>query len=131
VTGNVLALTADLLHLLGSTFRSRAQLAAENLFLRKQLARYVERQVRPRRATDATRVALVLLSRLVTWRELLAIVRPNTLVRWHRELYRLFWRAKSPPLGRRPIPQTLHASSRIWRSPTARGVRSASRRNSG
>jgi transposase InsO family protein len=96
-----------LLHLLRSTFRSRAQLVAENLFLRKQLALYVERQVRPRRATNATRVALVWLSRFVAWRELLTIVRPDTLVRWHRELYRLFWRAKSRPRGRQPIPAAL------------------------
>jgi hypothetical protein len=36
--------------------RSRAHLAAENLFLRKQLALYVERGVKPRRADDATRI---------------------------------------------------------------------------
>lgn len=54
--------------------RSRMQLAAENLFLRKQLACYVERQVRPRRTDDASRIALVLLSHLVEWRELLTIL---------------------------------------------------------
>jgi hypothetical protein len=37
----------------------------------------------------------------------LTIVRPDTLVRWHRELYRLFWRAKSRPRGRPPIPADL------------------------
>jgi hypothetical protein len=41
---------------------SRAQLAAENVFLRKQLALYQERRTKPRRADEATRVALVLLS---------------------------------------------------------------------
>jgi hypothetical protein len=40
---------------------SRAHLAAENLFLRKQLALYLERQVKPRRADDATRITLVAL----------------------------------------------------------------------
>jgi hypothetical protein len=45
--------------------RSRAQLAAENLFLEKQLALYLERQVKPRRADDTTRVTLVVLSHLV------------------------------------------------------------------
>jgi hypothetical protein len=39
---------ADVIGLASSLLRSRAQLAAENLFLRKQLALYVERQVRPR-----------------------------------------------------------------------------------
>jgi hypothetical protein len=51
-----------------------------------QLACYVERKVRPKRADNATRVALVLLSRVVAWREVLTIVRPDTLVRWHRDL---------------------------------------------
>ena len=102
-----LPLLTDLLQLLRSAFRSRAHLAAENLFLRKQLASYVERQVRPKRTDNATRVALVMLSRFVAWRELLVIVRPDTLVRWHRDLPRLFWRAKSRPRGRPRIPVEL------------------------
>jgi len=85
-------------------FRSRAQLAAENLFLRKQLACYIERRVRPRRTDNASRIALVLLSHFVDWRELLTIVRPDTLVRWHRDLFRLFWRLKSRHRGRPRIP---------------------------
>jgi hypothetical protein len=63
--------------------RSRAHLAAENLFRRKQLACYVERQARPRRSGDASRIALVLLSQFLEWHELLTIVRPDTVVRWH------------------------------------------------
>jgi len=59
---------------------SRAHLAAENVFLRKQLALYLERQVKPRRADDATRITLVALSWLVNWRQLLGIVKPDTLV---------------------------------------------------
>ena len=85
-------------------FQSRAQLAAENLFLRKQLACYVERQVRPRRTDNASRIALVLLSPFVDWRQLLTIVRPDTLVRWHRDLFRLCWRLKSRQRGRPCIP---------------------------
>jgi putative transposase len=84
VIRTALTLLADLLRLLRLIFQSRAQLAAENLFLRKQLACYIERKVRPRRADNPTRVALVLLSRCVAWRELLTVVRPDTLVRWHR-----------------------------------------------
>ena len=42
---------------------SRAALIAENLFLRKQLAFYQKRKVKPRRADDPTRLTLVLLSR--------------------------------------------------------------------
>ena len=53
-----LRLVRDVLRLLSSAVRSHTHLAAENLFLRKQLALYVERQVKPRRADDATRIAL-------------------------------------------------------------------------
>src|SRR4029450_13454129 len=84
--------------------RAGAELAAENLFLRKQLACYIERQVRPRRTDNASRIALVLLSHVVEWRELLTIVRPDTPVRWHRDLFRLFWRLKSRHRGRPRIP---------------------------
>jgi len=99
-----LTLGADLLRWLRLMFRSRPQLAAENLFLRKQLACYIERRVRPRRTDNASRIALVLLSPFIDWRELLTIVRPDTLVRWHRDLFRLFWRVKSRQRGRPRIP---------------------------
>jgi putative transposase len=85
---------------------SRAQLAAENLFLRKQLALYRERRTRPRRADASTRVALVLLSQFLDWRALLTVVKPETLIRWHRQGWRLFWRWKSRP-GRPIIPVDL------------------------
>ena len=85
---------------------SRAQLAAENLFLRKQLALYPERRTKPRRADALTRVALVLLSQFLDWRALLTVVKPETLIRWHRQGWRLFWRWKSRP-GRPTIPVDL------------------------
>jgi putative transposase len=53
----------DLLHFAASTCSSRTSLAAENLFLRKQLAFYVERIVRPRRLDDAARRIGTLLNR--------------------------------------------------------------------
>jgi putative transposase len=62
VVRTVLLPVADLLRLALSTVRSHGQLAAENLFLQKQLALYIERKVKPRRADDATRIALVGLS---------------------------------------------------------------------
>jgi transposase InsO family protein len=85
---------------------SRARLAAENLFLRKQLALYQERHTKPRRPDPATRVALVLLARLLDWRSLLTVVQPDTLIRWHRLGWRLFWRWKARP-GRPLIPADL------------------------
>jgi putative transposase len=75
----------DLVRLVAAAARSHAKLAAEYLFLRKQLALYVERPVKPRRADDATRIALVALSWLIDWRRVLTVVKPDTLVRWHRK----------------------------------------------
>jgi hypothetical protein len=85
-------------------FRSRSRLAAENLFLRKQLALYAERRVKSRRANDATRITLVLLARLIDWKAALTIVKPESLIRWHRQGYRLFWRWRSRALGRPRLP---------------------------
>jgi putative transposase len=99
-------LLADVLTLVAFTLSSRARLAAENLFLRKQLALYQERHIKPRRSDSATRVVLVLLSRLLDWRSLLTVVQPDTLIRWHRQGWRLFWRCKSRP-GQPPIPMEL------------------------
>ena len=52
----------DILRFVSSMVRPHVQLAAENLFHRKQLALYLERQVKPQRADDATRITLVALS---------------------------------------------------------------------
>jgi transposase InsO family protein len=83
---------------------STIALKAENLFLRKQLALYVERKAKPRRADDATRISLVLLSKFFGWKEILTVVKPETLIGWHRKAFRLFWRRKSRPRGRPQIP---------------------------
>jgi len=99
----------DLALLLMLALRARAQLAAENLFLRKQLALYQERKVRPRRAKDSTRWLMATLSRFFAWRDALVSVKPDTLVRWQRKGFRLFWRWKSRPVGRPPLPRDLRA----------------------
>ncbi len=99
-------LLRDLVALVRLGLTSRARLAAENLFLRKQLALYQERRTKPRRANPATRITLVLLSQWLDWRSILMVVKPDTLIRWHRQGWRLFWRWKSrrgPP----PIPADL------------------------
>ena len=103
----LMRIAGDVLSLVPAAVRSHAQLAAENLFLRKQLALYVERQAKPRRADDATRIALVTLSRLIEWRHLLIVVKPDTLIRWHRKGFQLFWRWKSRPRGRPRLPADL------------------------
>jgi hypothetical protein len=101
-------LLVDVAHILRLLLRSRAALAAENLFLRKQLALYQERHVTPHRATDAARCILVWLARWFDWRQALAVVQPATFLRWHRQGFRLFWRWKSHP-GRPPVPADLQA----------------------
>ena len=101
-----LRILGDLVHFLCLGLRSRTSLAAENLFLRKQLAFCQERKVKPRRADNPTRLRLVLLSRWFNWRGALTVVRPTTFIAWHRKGFRLFWRWKSAA-GRRPIPVEL------------------------
>jgi len=88
-------------------FRTRAQIIAENLFLRRQLALYQERKTHRRRPTPAAKLALVVLSRFFPWATALAIVKPSTFVRWHRAGFRLFWRWKSRSVGRPPLPKNL------------------------
>ena len=98
----------DMLRWLGFVFRSTQSIQAENLFLRRQLALYIERGDKPRRIDPVTRVSLALLSRFFDWRDALVVVRPETLIRWHRPGWRLFWRLKSRP-GRPPIPRAVQA----------------------
>src|SRR5262245_40111247 len=73
----------------------------------KQLALYLERHVKPRRANNSTRLMLVVLSGFIDWRRCLTSVQPDTLVRLHRDVFRLFWRRKSRPRGRPRIPPDL------------------------
>jgi putative transposase len=102
-----LLLIRDLLQFLVSACASHTRLAAENLFLRKQLAFFVERKVKPRRLNDAARITLVVLARLIDWRQFVVVVRPETFVRWHRQGFRLFWSWKSRRPGRPRIPVSL------------------------
>jgi putative transposase len=79
-------------------------IAAKNLFLRKQLASYEERGVRPQRLSDPVRLCLVLLSYLFDWHPVLKVVKPATLIHSHRNAFRLFWKWKSRPTGRPAVP---------------------------
>jgi putative transposase len=108
VAGILIALLADVLRWLRLAFRSSQSIQAENIFLRRQLALYIERGVKPRRIDPATRIGLTVLSRLFDWRDALAVVRPETLIRRHRAGWKLFWRLKSRP-GRPSIPLELQA----------------------
>ncbi len=101
----IVRLTWDLILWCGLLLRPRQALEAEILFLRRQLVLYREREAKPRRMDAATRVMLALLSRCFDWRSAL-VVRPETLIGWHRASFRLFWRWKSRP-GRPRIPKEL------------------------
>jgi hypothetical protein len=101
-------LAADSVRWCGLVLRSPRSIEAENLFLRRQLALYMERGVKARRIDSATRIALAILSRLFDWRDALVVVHPETLIRWHRAGWKLFWRLKSRP-GRPAIPPEIQA----------------------
>lgn len=104
----IIGVVTDLIAWVGLAVRPRRSLEAEILFLRRQLAQYVERGAKPRHLEPVTRVRLALLSRFFDWHNALVVVRPGTLIRWHRAGWRLFWRLKSRP-GRPPIPRPLQA----------------------
>jgi putative transposase len=104
----LLQLTADTLRWFGLVFRSKRSIEAENLFLRRQLALHVERGGKRRRVDQFSRIALALLSRFFNWRDALVVVRPETMIRWHRAGWKLFWRLKSRS-GRPPIPIEIQA----------------------
>jgi hypothetical protein len=61
---NICHLVVDIFRFLGSFLQSRSALSSENLFLRKQLSFFQDRQVRPHRATDATWLAMILMAKL-------------------------------------------------------------------
>ena len=75
--------------------RSKPALVAENALLRQQLL-ILRRSVKRPRCTPTDRTLLVLLAgRVHAWRHALLIVQPATLLRWHRQGFRLCWRRKS------------------------------------
>ena len=80
---------------LRSLLRTQTELAAENLALRQQLAILEHNSKRPRlRKPD--RIFWAWLSRLwPNWRSALLIVQPETVVRWHQQGFKLYWRWKS------------------------------------
>ena len=101
----------DAVRFLRLCLRPGAALAAENLFLCKQLALYQEHHVKPRRATNATRLTMVWLSQWFDWQSALVAVQPETFQRWRRRGRQLFWRGTAYP-GRPPIPVELQGL--IW-----------------
>ncbi len=122
VLGPALGTIADLAH-------SKPQLVAENLLLRQQLS-VLNRSVKRPRFTATDRGLFVLLaSRVQTWKSALLIVKPETVLRWHRQGFRLFWKRKSRATSLEPkIPsetisliKEMAANNRLWGAERIRG----------
>jgi putative transposase len=90
-------------------FASRATLAAENLALRHQLGILGRRVKRPR-LRQRDRIFWVWLSKLWPgWRSALVVVKPATVVAWHRKGFQLYWRWRSRRHGRPQIDAEVRA----------------------
>jgi hypothetical protein len=88
-------LVAFIAALIRSAFVSRRDLALENAALRQQLAAYVRGKKCPR-LKPSERVLWALLSKFwVHWKSSLIIVKPKTVIGWHKQGFRLFWRWRS------------------------------------
>jgi putative transposase len=109
--------------------RGKSELLAENALLRHQLT-ILRRQIKRPVYRKSDRLLLVLLASMVrTWKQALFLVQPETLLRWHRELFRLMWKHKSTAHSSKPrlSPQTISlikemaANNRLWRAERIRG----------
>jgi putative transposase len=109
--------------------RSRSELLAENALLRQQLI-ILRRQVKRPTCTKTDRMFLVVLARAArNWKRALYIVQPNTLLGWHRQAFRWFWRRRSKAACRYPkIPaetialiQEMALNNRLWGAERIRG----------
>ena len=113
-----------------SLFRSQRQLILENLALKQQVAMLRQSVKRPR-ATAADKIFWILFSRYVQgWRRILFGLHPDTVVRWHRQGVRLYWRWKSRRRGPgrpaidatlRKLIREMQASNIGWGAPRIHG----------
>jgi transposase InsO family protein len=121
--------TSLLLGMLKDLSRSKSHLVAENALLRKPLI-ILRRQVKRPACTKTDRILLVLLARMVrTWKQALFIIQPETLLRWHRQGFRLFWKYKSGVVASRPkiaaetiaLIKEMARDNRLWGAERIRG----------
>src|SRR5438309_3374584 len=112
--------------------RPHRDLVLENLLLRHQLAVLTRpTRTRPRARLHTWDKLLWVLARrwCAGWREQLRIVTPDTVVRWHRQGWRLLWRWKSRSSGGRPhlspevrdLIVTMSRENRLWGTERIRG----------
>jgi transposase InsO family protein len=126
----MIALLCFFLTLFASLFKSKSRLEAENAALRHQLA-VLRRKVRGRvHLTNGDRLFLVQLYRwFPSVLMAVTIIRPETLVRWHRAGFRRYWRWKSRSLGGRPriaadlrmLIRRMSAENPLWGAPRIHG----------
>jgi len=118
-----------LLRTFRSAVRTRRELALENLALRQQLAVWKARRPRPR-VTEMDRIFWIVLSRVwENWRSSLQVVRPETVVPWHRRGFRLYWAWKSRRRSGRPMISTelrdlirrMSCANPLWGAPRIHG----------
>ena len=109
--------------------RGKAELLAENALLRQQLI-ILHRQIKRPVYKKTDHLLLVLLARVTrTWKQALFLVQPETLLRWHRELFRLFWKHKSKVSVKKPrlspeviaLIKEMAANNRLWGAERIRG----------
>jgi putative transposase len=120
----------SLLLTLRTLARSRAALELEILALRHQLLVLERSRPRRLRLTPSDRLLWAWLSRVwCQWRGAVVIVKPETVVAWHRRGFRLFWRWKSRhPFGRPTVPhavrcliRTMSEANPLWGAPRIHG----------
>ncbi len=121
--------TSLVLGTLADLTRGRAELIAENALFRQQLTILSRQMKRPvDKKTD--RFLLVLRAKMArTWKQALFLVQPETLFRWHRELFRLFWKHKSKLRERKSklsaetiaLIKEMAATNRFWGAERIRG----------
>src|SRR5439155_18692192 len=121
--------TSLMLGTLRDLSRSKSQLVAENALLRQQLI-ILRRQVKRPACTRTDRMLLVLLASIVrTWKHALFIVQPETLLRWHRQGFKLFWKYRSRATSPKPrisqetvaLIQEMARDNRLWGAERIRG----------
>ncbi len=95
-----IAVFTVLFRLLRALSSTRTELALENVALRQQLANLAHKSARPRLGIEDRALWIVLRRTWARWTDLLIVVRPATVVAWHRKEFRAHWRFISRP--RRP-----------------------------
>lgn len=88
---DMIRLLRVLISLLASALKSKSRLLLENALLRQQLIIY-QRAIKKPKLKQSDRVVLVWLSKLFCkWKDALISVKPETLIGWHRQGFKLYW----------------------------------------